>query len=453
MIVVRGSSRFTIEKKYICNVIFSEFLGVDYLWEDAESLDSIEILCPNGNCVSLSSVWWNGIGESYVSRESLPVSVTSTSNDFILESDIPLLFGTGEITKTDSRIDCGIDIFATCFLMLSRLEEAIITARDVHDRFEVKNSLAFKFNFLERPVVDEYVEMLWNMLKYLDPALERKRLNYKNLVSCDVDFPFDPIRQSFWLTIRRAIRDIIKKNSFTDSFRTLSDYIYNLIGIPKKDEFRENISWMMDVNEQRGNRVAFYFITDPSSVFDPRFDFHSKEMTQLVKEISDRGHEIGIHPGYECYKSSLKFNQAVKILNRLFLDHSIKQEKTGGRMHCLRYDIVETPSLWKDAGLSYDSSLGFAENPGFRCGTCREFSMFDLRKRRPLDLKQIPLIVMECSIVEEKYEGLGYSMEAEERFLLFKCLVKKYDGNFTLLWHNSNFPSEESKAMYARIVV
>ena len=92
--------------------------------------------------------------------------------------------------------------------------------------------------------------------------------------------------------------------------------------------------------------------------------------------------------------------------------------------------------------LSYDSSLGFAEKPGFRCGTCQEFSMFDLRQQRPLRLKQRPLINMECSIVEDKYEGLGYGDEAEKRFLFFKHLVKKYNGKYTLLWHNSNFPTD-----------
>ena len=290
------------------------------------------------------------------------------------------------------------------------------------------------------------------MLKTLDPTLERKKLNYENVISCDVDLPFDPTRQSFWLTIRRALRDIIKKNSLTDSVLTLSNYFCNLIGIPKRDEFRENISWIMDVNERQGNKVAFFFITDPSSVFDPNFDFQSKEMTLLIKEINNRGHEIGIHPGYECYKSSLKFDKAMDKLNKCFLENSINQKRIGGRMHCLRYDILETPRLWENAGLAYDSSLGFAEKPGFRCGTCREFSMFDLHQQKPLGLTQRPLINMECSIVEDKYEGLGYSEEAEKRFLFFKRLVKKYNGKYTLLWHNSNFPSDQSKSVYTHII-
>jgi len=199
-------------------------------------------------------------------------------------------------------------------------------------------------------------------------------------------------------------------------------------------------------------KYRFFFITYRTSVFDPNFDFQSEKMISLIKEINRRGHNLGIHPGYECYKNEKNFITSVEKLKQSFIDNDIDQNEIGGRMHCLRYDIAKTPSFFENAGLSYDSSLGFAEKPGFRCGTCREFSMFDLHRRRPLSLKQRPLINMECSIIEEKYEGLGCSEAAEKRFLSFKNLVKKYNGKYTLLWHNSNFDTSQSKAMYQRII-
>ena len=397
-------------------MIFNEFLGIDYVFERLENFDKIELWLPNNACITLASSWWDTIDGSYISKKSLPGSIGLCSNDYMSEDDIPLLFGSGITRSSGSKIYCDIDVFATCFLMLSRLEEVVIEERDRYDRFQVENSMAYKFGFLDRPIVDEYVEMLWNMMKCLDPILERRKLNYENVISCDVDYPFDLIRRSFWLTMRKGLGDIVKRNSLIELSRTLSNYFHNFLGISKRDEFRENISWMMEVNERQGNKVAFYFITDPNSPFDPYFDFESKDMKRLIEEISRRGHEIGIHPGYECYRNSLNFNKAVSVLNKRLLEVGVGQSRIGGRMHCLRFDVVETPRLWEEAGLSYDSSLGFAEKPGFRCGTCQEFSMFDLRQQRPLRLKQRPLITMECSIVEDKYEGLGYGDEAERDF-------------------------------------
>ena len=58
--------------------------------------------------------------------------------------------------------------------MLSRYEEAILKGRDKHDRFPSWISVADKGNFLERPIVNEYLEILWSCLSSLWNDLKRK---------------------------------------------------------------------------------------------------------------------------------------------------------------------------------------------------------------------------------------------------------------------------------------
>jgi hypothetical protein len=48
----------------------------------------------------------------------------------------------------------------------------------------------------------------------------------------------------------------------------------------------------------------------------------------------------------------------------------------------------------------------------FRCGTCREYPLYDLTERRLLHLRECPLILMECSVIAERYLSLGYSEAA-----------------------------------------
>jgi len=69
-----------------------------------------------------------------------------------------------------------------------------------------------------------------------------------------------------------------------------------------------------------------------------------------------------------------------------------------------------------------------------------------------LKVKQKPLIAMDCSIISNGYEGLGYTEKSLERFKLLKNRCKHFDGDFTLLWHNSFFGNKKSKAFYLKLI-
>ena len=70
-------------------------------------------------------------------------------------------------------------------------------SRDSHNRFPLKESFAFKNKFYDTPVVNEYVEILWNMLAYLDCKQERKKRNFNVILTHDVDYPLFSSRNIF----------------------------------------------------------------------------------------------------------------------------------------------------------------------------------------------------------------------------------------------------------------
>jgi hypothetical protein len=77
----------------------------------------------------------------------------------------------------------------------------------------------------------------------------------------------------------------------------------------------------MDVNELAGQLVAFYFIpenTHPS--FDNRVNLDDPRMRALLRRIHGRGHEIGLHPGYNTYRHPEAFA-------RSGLDHRLVQNQ------------------------------------------------------------------------------------------------------------------------------
>jgi peptidoglycan/xylan/chitin deacetylase (PgdA/CDA1 family) len=169
----------------------------------------------------------------------------------------------------------------------------------------------------------------------------------------------------------------------------------------------------------------------------------------MMRRIASRGHEIGIHPGYETYRNVKKIISGKRKLQNVLSEEGIAQKIVGGRQHYLRWTTT-TPALWDAAGLEYDSTLGYGEHTGFKCGTCREYRMYDLHRRRELQLMQRPLICMECSVIFDM--GYGVSDLAFDKMEMMKNAAKRFNGNFTLLWHNSNFESETAKKIYQELI-
>ena len=73
-------------------------------------------------------------------------------------------------------------------------------------------------------------------------------------------------------------------------------------------------------------------------------------------------------------------------------------------------------------------------------------------KRQPLKLRERPLIAMECTIIDERYMGLGTSEKALEVFLGLKRTCQQFNGDFTLLWHNSRLVEVDELRLYEAIV-
>lgn len=121
-------------------------------------------------------------------------------------------------------------------------------------------------------------------------------------------------------------------------------------------------------------------------------------------------------------------------------------------MHYLRWSHPKTLREWGRAGLSYDSTLGYADRPGFRCGTCYDYPAYDLERDEQLDLRIRPLVVMECTITAERYMGLGEDEGALAKFSKLKSACSAVAGRFEILWHNSELISQRQKELYALVL-
>ena len=446
---------------YSLELILGEFLGLSF---EAEVHDSSYIKISNKNNlgeITLDSSFFEKAQNSWLKNNSMPklplkywIPADDGLNFNLVDKKLPVIYGEPGLIKKDKYFHINIDIFGSAFFMLSRYEELVSDIRDNHNRFPASESLSFKGGFLDRPIINEYVEILKDCLTILWPDLILMQRNANNFITCDVDWPYEPALYSSKFMIKKFIKTLILDKDIKGAFKSLYSYLLVKLNLSYRDPNRDGIEWIMKINELYGNRVAFYFITHNTSKLDTLKDeeFNSSDMRALFKEIKQRGHEIGVHPGYETYNNPKNFKQTVDKIRKIINEESIDQKNIGGRQHFLRWDTSQTPKLCEANNLSYDSTLSYADMAGFRCGICYEYTMYDLIDRRPMHLKQRPLIIMECSIIANRYEGLGYSDESMTRFENFKKICHQFNGTFNLLWHNSHLKNSNDKIFYERLI-
>jgi hypothetical protein len=382
------------ERKYILDIIFYEFLGLEYelVISDLVVIDW-EIELENKKTLKIKDIFFNKYlkDSEYLKYENIPKKIEE------------------------------LDIFATCFFMLTRWEEYVNKKRDSHGRFPATQSLAYKQGFLNRPIVNEHIETLKKRLLELDNSLEFKQNEAKLYLTHDVDNLY---KWKSWKQVLKAIvGDILKRKDLPLALERLSEY-YLIKRKKIKDPF-DTFDFLMDKSESLGIKSRFYFMSGGVTSYDNRYKINEPKSLELIDKIKQRGHIIGIHPSYNAYNDSEQFRTEKEILEKA---SNVKIEE--GREHYLRFEVPTTWQIWEDNGMKVDSTCGYADKEGFRCGTGNEFSVFNILTRQKLNLKERPLIYMDNTLFN--YQNYN---EFELDILLEKL---NSDIECTILWHNSS---------------
>jgi hypothetical protein len=355
------------------------------------------------------------------------------------------------ITPTDNGMHVAYDILGLTYWMLSRKEEIGRTDLDEHGRFPATSSHAYKHAYLERPVVDEWLHILGQVIQRTWPGIVLKEHRYSMKVSHDVDEPSRYAFCSVPALARAMARDVIKRRDFKSALYAPWVRMNTRSHLNVTDP-ANTFDWIMDESDKYGLNSAFYFICGRTSSLDADYDIEHPAIRSLMRHIHERGHEIGLHPSFGTYKTPVLIKKEADRLRRIACEEGITQTHWGGRMHYLRWAQPITLQALAEAGLLYDSTMGYADHPGFRCGTSHEYQAFDPLKDSMLPLRVRPLIAMECSVIDDCYLGLARTDEALKKFQDLKNSVKAVGGLFTLLWHNNRFSDLRERKMYSKLL-
>jgi hypothetical protein len=458
---------FEAERRYVFDVVFRQWLGLEYDCR-AEGRDDTSIRVPHVDAqgeLLLSDCFFRRAGADWLRESSLPATPLQTWDDpvrfsefaVVADHGLPVLYGerlgNGEfLAARDDRIWCGVDLLGGVFFLLSRYEEVVRAASvDAVGRFSLVEALAYREAFLLRPLADEYVGILLAAMRRLWPTLRTRAPHWTVKLTHDIDFPFSVVGKPAMVALRRAACDLVLRRSPGIAFQRLLAWVSRGERQIRLDPVN-TFDFLMDVSEANGLQSAFYFKADCTNRrFDEHYDLAAIPLRQILRRICERGHEIGLHPSYESFADRTQIGHEFSHLRRIAEEEGARQETWGGRQHYLRWVAPTTWQYWEDVGLDYDSSVGFAGHVGFRCGTCRRFSVFNVVDRRPLRLIERPLLVMDGSLFDS--DCMNLSEECAHSVisgLARQCRI--FGGDLVLLWHNSRVVSARQKAFYRRMV-
>jgi hypothetical protein len=436
-LLVEAPATYEPERRYILGVVLGDWLGLEWELRTVDRPDVRITLAdePAGACVLISDVLFATRSQDWLTDASLP-RVSASDGLAVLYASPPA----PEVGRL------AVDVFGSAFFMLTRYEELVIADRDRYGRFPASASIAGRAGLLGTPIVDAYVELLWQALERTWPRLRRRAHTFDVFVTHDIDDPFATLEHGPRDVARQLVGDLVRRRDPRLAVRR----VRSLAGDRRLDP-HNTFDFLMDVSERHGLRSAFYFLAyRDQRPRDGTYLFEHPCVARLVGHIGRRGHEVGLHTSFCTYRDAARTREEFVRLLRVAEGEGVRQDEWGGRQHFLRWANPDTWRNWELAGLAYDSTLGYADAIGFRTGTCRPYRVFDLQARRPLRLREMPFQVMDVTLAT----AMALTTDrAEAAVLEIARQCRRYNGRLGILWHNNTMlRSRREQRWYEELV-
>ena len=185
---------------------------------------------------------------------------------------------------------------------------------------------------------------------------------------------------------------------------------------------------------RRGDNVSVSHPERRASAYD------IADIPGWTARLMAEGCEIGVH-GIDAWHSVDKGREELKRVAAV-----TGRPEMGIRVHWLLRD-ENTYQVLEDAGYAYDSTAGYNEAPGYRCGTTQTFRPLSART-----LLELPLHIQDGALFFPNRLGLS-EREAWPRCEAFIDNARQFGGVLTVLWHDrSPGPERFWGDFYVRLV-
>ncbi len=338
--------------------------------------------------------------------------------------------------------DFDFDVFARIFFLVSRYEEYNLdpSVLDAHGRFSSTKSVASKLNFLQQPVVNQYVMMLSGKLKSRFPDLDMSFPTYRFQPTFDVDNAWLYCNKGFLRNAGGFLKDVLSGNF--EKVKNRADILRGLV-----DDPYFTFDYIQKLHQEYGFSPVMFWLLGDLGKYDKNIFWKNKALQQLMQTIAKQ-YKVGIHPSYGSNDSIFILKKEVlrlaKILqkgdkNTIYTEGSSFEKNTvfsfPSRQHFLKLRFLETYRRLLEVGIQADWTMGYADETGFRASIATPFPWFDLEKNAEMPLIIHPFQAMDVTL--KHYLKLSPEAATERLRTLIRT-TRDVGGTFTTLWHNDN---------------
>lgn len=317
------------------------------------------------------------------------------------------------------------DILASAFWCLSRYEEYLPHFTDQHGRFPASASLAYREHFLSSAIVDRWALLLADVVrqKYPDVRFVQRFFDYEDTIDIDAAYCYKHKGLSRTLVgMGRDLLTVDRKSLLTKRLRTL---------IGKENDPFDNFDYIIGLHERHpGLRLKFFPLMADYNVYDKPIGYLNSEFRALLQHLCDYA-KMGLHSSYAS-----QTNTALVAVEAQRLSSLLHRKITRNRNHFLLLSLPKTYNTLIDNGILHDYTMGYADEPGFRAGTCTPFPFFDLESDCETRLTIHPFAAMDSTFYYYK------KVQADAARQVYKQLIdeaSQVGSVLSLLWHNQSF--------------
>lgn len=304
------------------------------------------------------------------------------------------------------------DHLSSCFYLLSYLQEYTDYVPDKFERFPYDISLQKQYDCVQKNLVAEYFDALYACTPKLKELVNKKEHKTKFFLTHDIDSVYGALGDNYAYLLKKGNIAALMQLILNHYLRT-PDYLLldKIMDIEDAHDVRSTFFWI--VNYGMGNkdvRNADYRIDDP-------------KIKRLREKLHRRGYTNALH-------KSINGNSYETELKKLG-DHLMGVN----RNHYLQIELPQSFDAMEKGGIVLDSTMGFAEVPGFRNNYGLPVRPFNIKEKRSYKFLEVPLTIMDTTL---KFYLKKNSAEAE-KIVTDILEANRYNAIITVLWHNNYF--------------
>ena len=347
--------------------------------------------------------------ERYLDRKECPLTLCEYEEICVIRSSKSM----PQFDTTQSGITTDLDLFCSSFFLVSRYEESYDSVKlDNHGRYAFSNSIISE-KWIDVPLVNCYMQKLITWIETVyGMRLVQRETAMGAVISYDIDQPF------YYLAFLKQLREV-SSAGFSQNIKECARYFAHLFAI-RPDPY-DVFDYLMNVEIKQNIRSTYFILTNT-------WGLRQKKYMNILRRLKDYGNELSLHVGNHEITDVPLIEYEKESLRKL-----IPICPEGSRIHFLKINVPGSYGMFTQTGFSYDSTLGYAEREGFRAGICTPFKPYDFEKRTLIDLIEIPLTVMDSTLINyRKYSP----KEAYSKIIKLINAVESIGGVIVFNRHN-----------------